>query len=68
VLARKYFWPGVHNMEPYRSFYPHAGLVLPNTKAVASRVVVLPTGTAMNTDDIRAIASVLRVLASSASQ
>lgn len=63
VLARKYFWPGCHNMEPYRSFYPHAGLVLPNTKRVAERVVVLPTGTAMQVDDIRAIASVLRVLA-----
>jgi dTDP-4-amino-4,6-dideoxygalactose transaminase len=36
VLARKYFWPGCHNMEPYRSYYPHAGLVLPNTKRVPS--------------------------------
>ena len=64
VLARKYFWPGVHNMEPYRSYYPHAGLVLPNTKHVADRVVVLPTGTAIAPEDIRDIASVLRVLAS----
>jgi dTDP-4-amino-4,6-dideoxygalactose transaminase len=63
ILARKYFWPGCHNMEPYRSFYPHAGLVLPNTSRVAERVVVLPTGTAMGVEDIRAIGSVLRVLA-----
>src|SRR5205823_8509995 len=27
ILARKYFWPGCHNMEPYRSYYPNAGLV-----------------------------------------
>ena len=65
VLARKYFWPGCHNMEPYRSYYPHAGLMLPNTNRIAERVVVLPTGTSMHPEDIRAIASVLRVLASS---
>ena len=63
ILARKYFWPGCHNMEPYRSCYPHAGLVLPNTKLVSERVVVLPTGSAMRTEDIRAITSVLSVLA-----
>jgi len=64
VLARKYFWPGCHNMEPYRSYYPHAGLVLANTTRVAERVVVLPTGTATTVEDIRAITAILRVLAS----
>ena len=63
ILARKYFWPGCHNMEPYRSCYPHAGLVLPNTNLVSERVVVLPTGSAMRTEDVRAITSVLRALA-----
>ena len=24
VLARKYFWPGVHRMQPYRELFPHA--------------------------------------------
>ena len=64
VLARKYFWPGCHNMEPYRSYYPHAGLVLPNTKRVSDRVVVLPTGSALQGDAIRGIVSILGVLAS----
>jgi dTDP-4-amino-4,6-dideoxygalactose transaminase len=64
VLARRYFWPGCHNMEPYRSCYPHAGLVLPNTNRVSERVVVLPTGSAMRAEDIQAITSVLRVLGS----
>ena len=63
VLARKYFWPGCHNMEPYRSYYPHAGLVLPNTNRVAERVVVLPTGSALDADAIRGITSILGVLA-----
>jgi dTDP-4-amino-4,6-dideoxygalactose transaminase len=50
-------------MEPYRSYYPHAGLMLPNTNLVAERVVVLPTGSALHTDAIRGIASILSVLA-----
>jgi dTDP-4-amino-4,6-dideoxygalactose transaminase len=64
ILARKYFWPGCHNMEPYRSYYPHAGLVLPNTTRVAERVVVLPTGSAMHVDAIQGITSILCALAS----
>jgi len=63
ILARKYFWPGCHNMEPYRSYYPHAGLVLPNTNRVAEHVVVLPAGSAMHTDAIMGITSILRILA-----
>lgn len=64
ILARKYFWPGCHNMQPYRSYYPNAGLVLPNTIQVAEKVIVLPTGSVMHTDDINGIISVLRVLGS----
>lgn len=63
VLARRYFWPGCHNMEPYRSYYPHAGLMLPNTKHVSERVIVLPTGSAIGQHEILNIASVLQVLA-----
>ena len=63
VLARRYFWPGCHNMQPYRSYYPNAGLVLPWTNEVAARVVVLPTGSAVQTQDILGITSILRVLA-----
>lgn len=62
ILARKYFWPGCHNMQPFRDLYPHAGLLLPNTKAVAERVIVLPTGTALPPDAIEVIASVFRML------
>jgi dTDP-4-amino-4,6-dideoxygalactose transaminase len=63
VLARRYFWPGCHNMQPYRAYYPHAGLVLPNTIAVAERVVVLPTGASMEVGNVLAVAGVLRSLA-----
>ncbi|KRE43729.1 DegT/DnrJ/EryC1/StrS family aminotransferase [Knoellia sp. Soil729] len=59
VLARKYFWPGIHRMQPYRDLYPHAGLVLPHTEDVARRVIVMPSGTAVTTDDIRTIGGIL---------
>jgi dTDP-4-amino-4,6-dideoxygalactose transaminase len=44
VIARKYFWPGCHKMEPYRSLQPNADLLLSETERIAARVVVLPTG------------------------
>lgn len=60
ILARKYFWPGCHKMQPYRELYPHAGLLLPNTEQVADRVVVLPTGTTVSEADAATICAILR--------
>lgn len=60
VLARRYFFPGVHRMEPYRSYYPNAHLLLPVTEDVVRRVVVLPTGTAVTPREIEQIGQVLR--------
>jgi dTDP-4-amino-4,6-dideoxygalactose transaminase len=62
VLARRYFWPGCHNMQPYRAFYPHAGLMLPNTARVAERVIVLPTGASLPGEAIDGIVSIVRAL------
>lgn len=62
ILARRYFWPGCHNMKPYRDLYPHAGLLLPNTKKVADSIVVLPTGTAINSQDIKTIVAVINTM------
>jgi len=44
IIARKYFWPGCHKMEPYRSLQPNESLLLPESERVAARVIVLPTG------------------------
>ena len=60
VLARKYFWPGCHRMEPYRSYYPHARLLLPHTEGVAARVVVLPTGTAVSVGQVDELCALIR--------
>ena len=62
IRARKYFWPGCHNMKPYRELYPHANLLLPNTEIVSDRIIVLPTGTSVSEDAIETIANVLGLL------
>ena len=66
VLARRYFFPGCHRMEPYRSYFPHASLLLPNTEKVASQVLVLPTGTAVSVDEITAICRIIRLAVANA--
>jgi len=57
IIARKYFWPGCHKMEPYRSLQPNAGLLLPETECVSARIVVLPTGQTINQDLIKQVCS-----------
>jgi dTDP-4-amino-4,6-dideoxygalactose transaminase len=60
VLARRYFYPSCHRMEPYRSYDPSAGLSLPETERIAQRVLALPTGTTVGHRDIELIAAVIR--------
>jgi dTDP-4-amino-4,6-dideoxygalactose transaminase len=61
IMARRYFYPGCHRMEPYRSHFPHAGLLLPNTERLVHRVMSLPTGTAVGEDEIAKICGVIRL-------
>lgn len=67
VIARRYFHPGCHRMEPYATLYPESHWHLPITEAVAERLVVLPTGTTIGPGDAAAIASVIRVAVESGS-
>jgi dTDP-4-amino-4,6-dideoxygalactose transaminase len=62
VLARRYFWPGCHRMQPYRDLFPWADAYLPHTNEVGARVIVLPTGLAIGEAEIGIICAVLRVL------
>lgn len=64
VLARRYFYPGCHRMEPYRSYFPHAWLVLPETETLVTRVLSLPTGTAVGQEEIREICQIIRIVVS----
>ncbi|HZO89106.1 MAG TPA: aminotransferase class I/II-fold pyridoxal phosphate-dependent enzyme [Chthonomonadaceae bacterium] len=60
ILARRYFFPGCHRMEPYRSYFPHAGLMLPETERLVPRVLLLPTGTSIGPAEISAICAIIR--------
>jgi dTDP-4-amino-4,6-dideoxygalactose transaminase len=60
VMARRYFYPGVHRMEPYRSYFPHAHLLLPATEQVCRQVLVLPTGTAISAQDIARVCELIK--------
>ena len=60
VLARKYFWPGCHRMEPYRSLQPNAFRLLPETERIAARILLLPTGQAVDAAVIEEIGGIIR--------
>lgn len=60
ALVRRYFYPGCHRMEPYRSYFPHAGLLLPATEQVVDRVLSLPTGTSVTKDDVATICQLIQ--------
>lgn len=60
VLARRYFFPGCHLMEPYRTQYPDAGLQLRETENITKKVLLLPTGTSVKTDDIHKICNTIK--------
>ena len=52
VLARRYFWPGCHRMEPYRTQRPPTDQEFPVTDLVAQRVLSLPTGSSIAVGDV----------------
>lgn len=60
VLAKRYFWPGCHRMEPYRS--QTVAAPLRQTERLCERLVQLPTGSAIDAGDIRQIGAFLQRL------
>jgi dTDP-4-amino-4,6-dideoxygalactose transaminase len=52
VLLRRYFHPGCHRMEPYRSDTKYRGLELENTELLSSEIVIFPTGTQISKKEI----------------
>jgi len=64
VLCRRYFYPGCHQMEPYRSLFPHSGLLLPHTEQLVTRVMSLPTGPGIAREEIDQICQILHMVVS----
>jgi dTDP-4-amino-4,6-dideoxygalactose transaminase len=64
VLARRYFYPGCHRMEPYRSMDPVTCERLPCTERLVDRVLILPTGTAVSRSHIERISALIGIAVS----
>jgi dTDP-4-amino-4,6-dideoxygalactose transaminase len=62
IMARRYFYPGCHQMEPYRSYFPHNKNLLPETDRLSLKIISLPTGTAVNLSDISKICQVIKLV------
>jgi dTDP-4-amino-4,6-dideoxygalactose transaminase len=60
ILARRYFYPGCHGMEPYRSFTPSARYWLPQTESLLRKIIVLPTGVSIGVDEVARVCGILR--------
>jgi dTDP-4-amino-4,6-dideoxygalactose transaminase len=60
VIARKYFWPGCHRMQPYRTLYPAASENLPITEKVSGNIIVLPTGQQLDSQEVRKTCLLIR--------
>ena len=65
ILARRYFYPGCHRMQPYSSQHTRD---LPNTDLVAKRVISLPTGIEVEPKQIHRIGSLLGFIIENSSQ
>lgn len=63
VRVRRYFWPGCHRMEPYRTLSPEAGGHLPVTEKAAEQILAFPTGQTVSPEAIAVIIDMVRDLA-----
>ena len=62
VLARKYFSPGCHKMEPYATQFPEVAERLPVTNASAMKILCLPTNLEDPERDTRKIAEIMAIV------
>jgi dTDP-4-amino-4,6-dideoxygalactose transaminase len=60
VLARRYFYPGIHRCTPYREQFPDASAELPVTEALCGRVLQLPIGQAVDAAAVERVCALVR--------
>jgi dTDP-4-amino-4,6-dideoxygalactose transaminase len=68
ILSRRYFYPGCHQMEPYRSNFPEAGRTLPETEKLTLKVLQLPTGTALSENEVMRICDIIAFVLANATE
>lgn len=62
IFAKRYFHPGCHQMEPYRTIDPRMVDRLASTNELCNRVLCLPNGTAITTKDVGIVFDAIRSL------
>jgi dTDP-4-amino-4,6-dideoxygalactose transaminase len=60
VLVRRYFRPGVHRMEPYRSALADGPCALPVTDRLVETALSLPNGGGIMPTDVQAVCALVR--------
>jgi len=59
ILARRYFYPGCHRMEPYCSMFTDFDSSLPITDRINNQLIQLPTGSTIGPQDIEKICGLI---------
>lgn len=59
IIARRYFFPGCHRMEPYSSQYQEKKFQLPVTDLICNKVLILPTGASLDRNAIELISNAI---------
>jgi len=60
IIARRYFYPGCHRMEPYCSTASGFKVSLPVTEYLCGRLMCLPTGTGISDEDVGYVCEAIR--------
>jgi dTDP-4-amino-4,6-dideoxygalactose transaminase len=60
VIARRYFYPGIHRTTPY-AVEPPASACLPNTERLNQRIFQLPIGALVTPGDVKKVCDILRL-------
>ena len=59
VVARRYFYPGLHRTIPYAQEFPQYGARLPNTDTLCASCIQLPIGGLVSSQDVERVCNVL---------
>lgn len=62
IVSRPYFHPPCHRLQPYLTSGPSAGVSLPAGERLASQVMAMPTGSAVTSQDVDNICTVLLMM------
>ena len=66
ILARRYFVPGMHRCEPYKTDLPQYLDALPVTDSLCKKVMQLPSGQLVSNEDVSKICELIRFIQANA--